>query len=143
MAQYPVRVAEFTQKVDLQSIVFAADINTAYDEIIATQAVIGADPANGGVWGSGTFTTGTQVWTNVSQRVKNIENGVFSLNNTAVRNVGASVIVPATASTVGLTIRAQTSQTGNLLEFRNSSNTVVSRVTSAGSIVATIDGGTA
>lgn len=143
MAQYPTRVAEFTQKIDLQSIVFAADINTAYDEIVATQAALGADPTNGGVWGSGTFTTGTQVWSNVSQRIKNLENGVFSLNNTAVRTTGASVIVPTTASTVGLTVRAQTSQTGNLLEFRDSSNTLVSRVTSAGAIVATIDGGTA
>jgi voltage-gated potassium channel Kch len=143
MAQYPTRVAEFTQKVDLQSIVFAADINTAYDEIVATQSALGSEPTNGGVWGSGTFTTGTQVWSNVSQRIKNIENGVFTLNNTAVRTTGASTIVPTTASTVGLAIRAQTSQTGNLLEFRDSSNTVVSRVTSSGAIVASIDGGTA
>lgn len=50
MAQYPVRIAEFDTKVDLQSIVYAADVNTAYEEIVATQAAIGTDPTNSGTW---------------------------------------------------------------------------------------------
>lgn len=143
MAQYPVRIAEFDTKIDLQSIVFAADVNTAYEEIVATQAAIGTDPTNSGTWGSGAFATPSIPWTSVSQRIKNLENGVFSLNSTSVRTTGGSIVTPSSASTVGLTVRAASSQTANLLEFRNSSNTVVSSITSSGSIVATIDGGTA
>lgn len=143
MAQYPVRIAEFDTKVDLQSIVYAADVNTAYEEIVATQAAIGTDPTNSGTWGSGSFTTPSVPWSSVAQRIKNLENGVFALNSDTVRTIGGSVIVPSASSIVGLTVRAASGQSANLLEFRNSSNTVVSSITSSGSIVATIDGGTA
>lgn len=93
--------------------------------------------------GSGSFTTPSVPWSSVAQRIKNLENGVFALNSDTVRTIGGSVVVPSAASVVGLTVRATSGQTANLLEFRNSSNTVVSSITSSGSIVATIDGGTA
>lgn len=142
-ALYPSQVTSFIKKVDLQSVVFAADVNDAYDEIVATQAVIGADPANGGVWGSASFNSTTTQWGTVASRIKNVENGVFSLVNTAVLRTGGSVILPSTSSTVGLTIRAASGQTANLLEVRNSSNTIVANVTAAGAYIGVIDGGTA
>jgi hypothetical protein len=142
-ALYPSQPAAFVKKVDLQSIVYAADINEAYDEIIATQSAIGLDPANGGVWGSASFNSTTTQWGTVASRIKNVENGVFYLNTNAVLKVGGSTITPSSASTVGLNIRAASSQTANLFEVRDSSNSVIANITSAGAYVGVIDGGTA
>lgn len=142
-ALYPSQPASFIKKVDLQSIVYAADINDAYDEIVATQSTIGLDPANSGVWGSASFNSTTTQWGTIASRIKNIENGVFYLNTNSVLKVGGSTITPSTASTVGLNIRATSGQTANLFEVRNSSNTVVANITAAGSYIGVIDGGTA
>ncbi len=142
-ALYPSQVTSFIKKVDLQSIVYAADVNDAYDEIVATQSVLGADPANGGVWGSASFNSTTTQWGTVASRIKNIENGVFYLNTNAVLKVGGSTITPSSSSTVGLNIRAASSQTANLFEVRNSSNSVIANITATGAYIGVIDGGTA
>lgn len=142
-ALYPTQVTSFIKKVDLQSIVYAADVNDAYDELVATQATLGADPANGGVWGSASFNSTTTQWSTVASRIKNIENGVFYLNTNAVLKVGGSTILPSSASTVGLSIRAASSQSANLFEVRNSSNSVIANITAAGAYIGVIDGGTA
>jgi hypothetical protein len=83
------------------------------------------------------------VWGNMSQRLNNLEQGVLDGVNRRVRTAGSSTITPSGASVVGLNIRAASGQTANLLEIRNSSNTVVNRFDSSGQFVGTIDGGTA
>jgi hypothetical protein len=44
---------------------------------------------------------------------------------------------------VGLAVTATSGQTANLLEIRNSSNTIVNRFNASGQFVGTINGGTA
>lgn len=67
-----------------------------------------------------------------------VESGYIDLNGkmgigTALDALSAMLTVePDTAGTVGALIKGATSQSGNLLEFRNSSSTLLARVTSAG-----------
>jgi hypothetical protein len=57
--------------------------------------------------------------------------------------VGGSTIIPSGAAVIGLTIRAASGQSANLMEFRNSSNAVRSFVGSDGLLAGVIDGGNA
>lgn len=142
-AQYPSAITtQLIKKVDLTDIVFAADVNDAYDEIVAIQTTVGANPGNPGTWGSAEWSEPTSFST-VAARIKNLENGAYFLQRRFVSNLGNSIIQPSSASTKGLVIRAAASQSANLLEIQNSSNTVIGSITSAGVVSMTIDGGTA
>ena len=130
-------------QVDDQDTVNAADVNTAYDELRAIQVELGTNPSDRAIgWASGTFSTASQSFDTVSARIQNAETGVAAVTVAHVSKSGGSQILPAVASTVGLQIRAQTEQSANLLEIKNSSNTVTTSVNSSGYIVA-IDGGSA
>lgn len=142
-AQYPAAITtQLVNKVDLTDIVYARDVNDAYDEIKSIQATVGVTPTAPGGWGTSTFAT-PDTFPTVAARIKNLENGTFALNATAVRNTGGSTITASGATVVPLVLRGAASQSGNLLEVQNSSGTVLGRVTSAGSFVISIDGGTA
>jgi hypothetical protein len=142
-AQYPAQITtQLVNKIDLTDIVYARDVNDAYDEIKAIQATVGVTPTATGGWGTGTFSTPDSFPT-VAARIKNLENLGVSLNNTAIRNTGGGVITASGATVVPLTVRGAASQTGNLFEVRNSSGTILGRVSSAGSFVINIDGGNA
>lgn len=141
-AQYPNSIKTFVTKVDLQDYVIADDVNQIYDEVTAMQSTIGTTPQVSGVWGSGTFATTTN-WTSTKARIQNIENGLYSVIQTYVTNVGGSTITPASSSTVGLTIKAAAGQTANLVEFKNSSGAVVAYISASGAFVSLVDGGTA
>jgi hypothetical protein len=141
-AQYPNTVKTFVSKVDLQDFVIANDVNQVYEEVTSVQSTLGTLPQVSGVWGSGTFATTTN-WSSTKARIQNVENGLFSVIQTYVTNLGGSTITPSGTSTVNLTLRAAASQTANLVEFKNSSNTVTSYITASGAFVGLIDGGTA
>ena len=142
-AQYPSQVtSQLIKNVDLQDTVFAADVNDAYDEIVAIQTTVGANPGNPGTWGSAEWSEPVSFST-VAARIKNLENGVYTLQRRFVSNLGNSVIQPSSASTKGLIIRGAASQSANLFEIQNSSSTVIGSITSAGVVSMTIDGGTA
>ena len=142
-AQYPGQITtQLVNKIDLTDIVFARDVNDAYDEIKALQTTVGVTPTVPGGWGTGNWAT-PDSFPNVAARIKNLENLGVALNTTAVRTTGGSTITASTASVVPLVLKGAASQTGNLLELQNSSGTVIGRVTSAGTLVAAIDGGTA
>jgi hypothetical protein len=142
-AQYPSQItAQLIKKVDLTDVVFAADVNDAYDEIVAIQTTVGANPGNPGTWGSAEWTEPVSFAT-VAARIKNLENGAYFLQRRFVSNLGGSSIQPSSASTKGLVIRAAASQTAALLEVQNSSGTSLGTITAAGVVAMTIDGGTA
>lgn len=141
--QFPGAIKTFTKKVDLQSLVVASDINEAYDEINAIETTLGTTPATSGTWGSGSFSSATTAWSTVGARIQNIEHAAYYMNNQAVIKAGGSQILPTDTSTVNLSLKAYTGQTANILEVRNSSNTLTARVSSAGEFIINIDGGTA
>jgi hypothetical protein len=142
-AQYPSQItAQLIKKVDLTDVVFAADVNDAYDEIVAIQTTVGANPGNPGTWGSAEWTEPVSFAT-VAARIKNLENGAYFLQRRFVSNLGNSIIQPSTASTKGLVIRAAASQSAALFEVQNSSGTSLGTITAAGVVAMTIDGGTA
>lgn len=144
MTEYPARVKSWTARRDLQDLVVAADVNTLYDEVTAVEQNLGA----GGVavsptWGSGTFDSVTTNWSNLKDRLINIEAGVYTAFTDRVDVAGGSTIQSSANSTVGLTLRAKSGQTANIFEVRNSSNALVASVDVSGNLVANlIDCGT-
>ena len=135
-----------SQQVDGTSVVEAADVNPVYLELSALASTVGTLPANRAVaWGDAGETFSTSFpgsFSTVKDRIKNVENGTFIITNSAITTSGGRTILPSGTSTVNLSLRAQTSQTANLLELRDASNTIVTRVNSSGHI-AVIDGGNA
>lgn len=140
-ASYPAGIKTFTQRQDLRDLVVAADVNIIYDEVTALETELGVNPSESAGW-SGSFNNVQTSWASVATRLQNIEYGLNVAVNQRVATVGGSTITPSSASVVGLNIKAASSQTANLIEFRNSSNTVVTAVTASGNINL-IDGGTA
>ena len=134
----------FEYPEDLRTVVYARHVVTIYDEVTAIQQQLGAGGvATSGTWGSAAFTSETTAWGSLRSRLQNIENGVFTSINNRVSTVGGSVVVPSASSVVGITVRAAAGQTANLLEFRNSSNQVRTRVEADGLLAGVIDGGSA
>lgn len=143
-ASYPLSIASFTPRVNLQDLVRAEDVNVVYDEIVAIETQLGAGGvATSPTWGSAAFSTSVTNHGSLRLRLNNIEAGVYTGVLERVSTVGGSTILPSSASTRGLIIRAASSQTANLLEFQNSSGTATGSVSAAGAFVGVIDGGTA
>lgn len=144
MTEYPARVKSWTARRDLQDLVVAADVNTIYDEVTAVEQNLGA----GGVavsptWGSNSFDTATTNWSNLKDRLANIEAGTYTAFNNRVDIAGGSTIQSGSNSTVSLTLKAKSSQTANLLEAKDSSNNVIASLDVNGKFIATtIDCGT-
>jgi hypothetical protein len=146
-ASYPTTVKNWTALVDLDSVVVAADPNTAYSEIIAIETALGVSPTVSATWGAtSTLDIVTTSWTSVAARIQNIENGLYGVSEDYVSRTsvgGHNVITPTGTSTVNLTLKAQTSQTANIFEARNASNTIITKIDSAGLFqTSVIDGGT-
>jgi hypothetical protein len=142
-ASFPGSVFTTTAQQNNVSTVNAEDVNITYDELVAIENELGTNPSDRvDNWGTGTFSSASKTFSTVGSRIQNVENGVYTVANSYVTKAGGSQIIPAVASTVGLEIRAQTSQSANLLEVKNSSGTVATAVNSAG-YIAVIDGGSA
>lgn len=139
--------AGFNYPEDLKEIVYARHVTTIYEEVTAVQQELGP----GGLRTSALDTplstpydsTSGRIWNNLRERLNNIERGTYDGAIRRVRTVGGSTIIPSGASVVGLAVRAASEQTANLIEFRNSSNTVRSFVGSDGLLAGVIDGGNA
>ena len=143
-ASYPLSIAPFTPRVNLQDLVRAEDVNVVYDEIVAIETQLGVGGvATSPTWGSGTFSTVVTNHGSLRARLENIEAGVYSGVLQRVSTLGGSTITPSSASTKGLIIKAASGQTAALLEFQNSSGTATGVVSAAGAFVGVIDGGTA
>jgi len=126
-ARYPTQLPAFTPQIDGKDGVNAVDVNILYEEVDAIAAALGLNPKGDAA--------------SVSARIGAVESSATNYVATA----GGSIIAPAAASTRGLAIRAQTSQSANLFEITNNANNVTYfAVGSAGAItLPSIDGGSA
>jgi hypothetical protein len=135
----------FNYPEDLKEIVYARHVTTIYDEVTSIQQELGAGGLKTSVVDNAVAYDGTsgKVWGSLRLRINNMEQGVQDAINHRVRSAGGTTITPSSSSVVGLNIRAASGQTANLIEFRNSSNTIRTFVGSDGIIAGVIDGGTA
>jgi hypothetical protein len=142
-ASYPSNQVAFARKIDLTSTVQAADINSAYDEIEAIESSLGTLPDTATSYsGTPNFNTPTSFGT-VSARLFNIEKAAYYSYTNGLTGNGGFTISTTSVSTPNITVSAISSQTANLIEFKNGSSTLVS-VSPSGTLQAVvIDGGSA
>ncbi len=130
-ASYPSAVKSFTTKVDFTDTVLAEHVNSLQEETVSLQENLGTSIKTGSGW-VGVFDLATTNWNTLKDRLANMEYGIKEIYDRYVSDVGGSTIIPSGSSIVGLNIKAASGQTANLLEARNSSNTVVFSVDSSG-----------
>lgn len=140
-SSYPVSIKTWVPKENVTDLVIAEDVNTVYEELETVERQLGVGGVTvSPVWGTlGELNTTTTTWLSLKERLVNIEAGVFN----AVSAKGGSTVIPASTTRTGLILKAIPSQTSNLLEVHNSSNTVVASINAAGAFSGVIDGGTA
>jgi hypothetical protein len=132
-AAYPASVKSFSTKVDFSDTVLAEHVNSLQEEVNSLQANLGTFIKTGSGW-VGTFDQITSSWDTLKDRLANIEYGLGDVYNDYVSLSGGSTIVSTANSTVGLTVKAKTSQTANIANFKNSSDAVVTHVDASGHI---------
>lgn len=128
-ASYPSSVKAFTPKVNVVDLIQAADPNSLFDEVTAIESVIGTTPSIAtAATSSGWANTATD-YTTLNGRLANIEKGIVADTHTQyVKKVGGSEISISSAEVVGLAITAATSQSADLMQWKDSAGTVVTRV---------------
>jgi hypothetical protein len=141
-AAYPAGIASFINKVNVTDIIDASHPNSLQDEVVATQTTLGTEPNRStSPSSSGTFNATSNLFSTVGARLNNLEVGVVSDAHTQyLRKAGdtANVITIGASTTKGLVVRGASSQSANLLEFQNSSSTVLSAINSAGAFVGAV-----
>jgi hypothetical protein len=141
-AAYPTGIASFINKVNVTDIIDASHPNSLQDEVVATQTTLGTEPNRStSPSSSGTFNATSNLFSTVGARLNNLEVGVVSDAHTQyLRKAGdtANVITIGASTTKGLVVRGASSQSANLLEFQNSSSTVLSAINSAGAFVGAV-----
>lgn len=136
-ASYPLSVRPFTTKVNVLDIVDAADPNSLQEEVVALETTIGLNPALSTTPSNlNSFANSTQFATLV-QRLANIETGIVADTHTQyIKRTGNEIITNSGASNVAFTVKGASSQSANLQNWTNSSNTVLASITSTGVISA-------
>jgi hypothetical protein len=141
-AAYPAGIASFINKVNVTDIIDDSHPNSLQDEVVATQTTLGTEPNRStSPSSSGTFNATSNLFSTVGARLNNLEVGVVSDAHTQyLRKAGdtANVITIGASTTKGLVVRGASSQSANLLEFQNSSSTVLSAINSAGAFVGAV-----
>ena len=132
-AAYPASVKSFSTKVDFSDTVLAEHVNSLQEEVNSLQANIGTYIKTGSGW-VGSFDQVTSSWNSLKDRLANIEYGLGEVYNDYVSLSGGSTILSSANSTVGLTVKAKTSQTANIANFKNSSDSAVTYVDASGHI---------
>lgn len=137
-ASYPGAVRPFVNKTNVVDIIDAAHPNSLQEEVVAIESTIGLNPAlSTAPSPSGTFSATATQYTTLVQRLANIETGIVAdVHTQYVRKTGNETIVNGVSTNVGLIIRGATGQTANLQEWRNSSNTILARVSASGALIA-------
>jgi hypothetical protein len=139
-ASYPSSIAGFLDKVNIVDIIDASHPNSVQSEVIAIENTLGTEPNRSTTPSpSGTFNGTSNLFSTVGLRLNNLEVGVVSDAHTQyLRKSGdtANVITIGSAATKGLVIKGAASQSGNLLEFQNSSSSVLATVDSSGNATA-------
>lgn len=135
-ATYPTGIATFLDKVNVTDIIDASHPNSLQAEVTAIESTLGTEPNRSTTPSpSGTFNGTSTLFATVGLRLNNLEVGVVADSHTQyLRKAGDSgnVITAGSSSIKGLVVKGAASQSANLLEFQNSSGTVLSAVTAAG-----------
>jgi len=83
----------------------------------------------------GTFDDVTTTFSSLASRVANIEKGIKGdVHNQYMHFTGGETIQASNSTVVGLNIQGFTSQTADLLRFKNSSGTTLTKVDAAGKL---------
>ena len=133
-ADYPTGTKPFQNKTDYTQIIVAEHINSLQDEVMAVENYIGSMPHVSGGY-VGTFDAVTTTFSSLAARVSNIEKGIKGdVHTQYMRFTGGETIQSANATVVGLNLQGFTSQTADLLRFKNSAGTVLTKVDAAGKL---------
>jgi hypothetical protein len=132
-AVFPEGVKSFTNKEDFTDLVLAEHINSLQNEVTAIQATIGTLPqvTSGYV---GAFDEATVSFSTLKARIQNIERGIKGDVHTQYFKYTGGTIQPANAATVPVTVQGFTSQSADLLQFKNSGGTTLTKVDAAGKL---------
>jgi hypothetical protein len=133
-ADYPSGTKAFQNKTDYTQIIVAEHINSLQDEVMAVENYIGSMPhVSSGYVGS--FDSVTTTFSSLAARVSNIEKGIKGdVHTQYLHFTGGETIQASNSTVVGLNIQGFTSQTADLLRFKNSSGTVLTKVDAAGKL---------
>lgn len=133
-ASFPSGVRPFESKVDFTQIIFAEHVNSVQEEIVAIESYIGVNPHVSGGY-VGTFDPDTVTFSTLAARIANIEKGIKTDVHTQYMHfTGGETIQSSNATVVGLNLQGFTSQTADLLRFKNSAGTVLTKVDAAGKL---------
>lgn len=133
MAVFPEGVKSFTNKEDFTDLVLAEHINSLQNEVTAIQATIGTLPQVTSGY-TGNFDESTVSFATLKARIQNIERGIKGDVHTQYFKYTGGTIQPANAATVALTVQGFTSQSSDLLQFKNSGGTTLTKVDAAGKL---------
>ena len=134
-ATYPSGVKSFSTKVDFTDIVVADHINALQYEVQAIESAVGTNPTTSSGW-VGTLDKDTSTWSSLAARIANLEYGIVGDSHTQYMHfTGGETIQANGASTVGLTIQGYSSQTADLLRFKDSTGTVLTKIDKDGQIL--------
>ena len=134
-ADYPAGTKPFQNKTDYTQIIVAEHINSLQDEVMAVQNYVGSMPhVSGGYVGA--FDDTTTTFSSLATRIANIEKGIKGdVHTQYLHFTGGETIQSANATTIGLNIQGFTSQTADLLRFKNAAGTVLTKVDKDGKII--------
>jgi hypothetical protein len=142
-ASYPSSIRVFTTKVNVTDVVDASHPNSVQEEVVAIQSTLGASPQISTAPSSGgSFTATSTTFGSVNARLANIETGIVSdAHSQYLRKAGdtGNIITAGAATTKGLVVKGAASQSANLLEFQNSSGSVLSAVNASGTFTGAIN----
>ena len=128
-ASYPTSVRSFTTKVNVVDIIQAAHPNSLQEEVVAIESVLGTAPTVATAAVATDWANTATDYVTIKARLANIEKGIVADTHTQyVKKVGGSDIIISSAAVVGLAIKAATSQSADLMQWKDSSGTVVTRV---------------
>jgi hypothetical protein len=133
-ADYPSGTKPFQNKTDYTQIIVAEHINSLQDEVMAIQNYVGSMPHVSAGY-VGTFDDVTTTFSSLASRVANIEKGIKGdVHNQYMHFTGGETIQSSNSTIVGLNIQGFTSQTADLLRFKNASGTTLTKVDAAGKL---------
>jgi hypothetical protein len=134
-ADYPAGTKPFQNKTDYTQIIVAEHINSLQDEVMAIQNYVGSMPhiSSGYV---GTFDDVTTTFSSLASRVSNIEKGIKGdVHNQYMHFTGGETIQSSNSTVVGLNIQGFSNQTADLLRFKNSAGTTLTKIDKDGKIL--------
>jgi hypothetical protein len=133
-ADYPSGTKPFQNKTDYTQIIVAEHINSLQDEVMAVQNYVGSMPHVSAGY-VGTFDDVTTTFSSLASRVANIEKGIKGdVHTQYMRFTGGETIQSSNSTVIGLNIQGFTSQTADLLRFKNAAGTTLTKVDAAGKL---------